>query len=100
MRNCYIAHGSKLAARVLGTEVLIMSAPDSTIFSLNEVGSLIWEGADGKTPLRRIVEEKVLSVFEIDSATALADAEAFVTELAAAGVLRVSESPMNSEDAA
>ena len=56
MSNSYIARASKIATRVLGTETLIMSAADSTIFTLNEVGSVIWEAADGQTPLRQIVE--------------------------------------------
>jgi|SRR5438552_2609402 len=94
MSNSYIARASKIATRVLGTETLIMSA-DSTIFTLNEVGSVIWEAADGQTPLRQIVEQKLCEEFEVDASQALADAEKFVADLAAQGILRVSETPID-----
>ena len=94
MSNSYIARASKIATRVLGTETLIMSA-DSTIFTLNEVGSAIWEAADGQTPLRQIVEQKLCEEFEVDASQALADAEKFVADLAAQGILRVSETPID-----
>jgi hypothetical protein len=94
MNNSYIARASKIASRVLGNETLIMLAADSTIFTLNEVGSAIWDAADGKTPLQQIVEQKVCQEFEVDPSQALADAEKFVADLAAQGVLRVAETPM------
>ena len=96
MSGPYIARASKIATRMLGTETLIMSAADSAIFTLNEVGSVIWEAADGQTPLRQIVEQKVCEEFEVEPSQALADAEKFVTELAAQGVLRISETPIES----
>ena len=95
MSNSYIARASKIATRVLGTETLIMSAADSTIFTLNEVGSAIWEAADGQTPLRQIVEQKLCQEFEVDASQALADAEKFVADLAAQGILRISETPID-----
>ena len=95
MSNSYIARASKIATRVLGTETLIMSAADSTIFTLNEVGSAIWEAADGQTPLRQIVEQKLCEEFEVDASQALADAEKFVADLAAQGILQVSETPID-----
>src|SRR5438067_13783500 len=96
MSNSYIARVSKIAIRVLGTETLIMSAVDSTIFTLNEVGSAIWEAADGQTPLRQIIEETICAEFEVDSHQAWRDAEKFVADLAAHGVLRLSESPIDA----
>ena len=53
MKECYVARSRGLAARQLGEEMVIMSAADSTLFNLNEVGTLIWQGADGKTSLAR-----------------------------------------------
>jgi len=35
-----------------------MSATDSTLFTLNEVASLIWKSADGATPLWEIVKSR------------------------------------------
>ena len=37
-----------VAARAVGGEMMIMSAKDSTLFTLNEVAMAIWEAADGR----------------------------------------------------
>ena len=96
MNPIYIARSNQIAARNLGGEMMIMSAADSTLFSLNDVGTLIWEAADGETPLQEIVERKVCAQFDIDPAEALEDAESFVRELAGHGILLVSETPVGS----
>src|SRR6266446_8902247 len=78
----YVARGQQLAARMLGGEMMIMSARDSTLFNLNEVASLIWQAADGVTPLAEIVERRVCAEFEVEPAVALRDAKELVEELA------------------
>ena len=55
---------------MLGGEMMIMSAVDSTFFTLNPVATVIWQAADGRTPLSEIVEQQVCSEFEIDMETA------------------------------
>ena len=49
-----------IAARVLGNETMVMSATDSTLFTLDEVATVIWESADGVTPLEEIVKKQSL----------------------------------------
>jgi hypothetical protein len=94
MSPLYLARSSQIAARNLGGEMMIMSARDSTLFSLNDVGTVIWEAADGETPLAEIVEKKICTEFDVEPAQALKDAEGFVRELAEHGIMRVSETPM------
>jgi Coenzyme PQQ synthesis protein D (PqqD) len=94
MKECYVARSRGLAARQLGEETVIMSAADSTLFNLNEVGTLIWQGADGKTSLARIVEERICPIYEVEASEALRDAEEFVKELAKHGILQVAEAPI------
>ena len=60
---------------MLGGEMMIMSAVDSTLFSLNETASAIWQAADGSTPLGEIVERVVCTEFDIAPAEALQDAQ-------------------------
>lgn len=93
--NCYVARGKQLASRVVGDEVMIMSAKDSTLFTLNDVATVIWEAADGATPLERIVAEKVCAQYEVAHETALQDAQVLVGELAGRGILIVSETPID-----
>jgi len=76
---------------------MIMSARDSTLFTLNEVATTIWQAADGRTPLSEIVESKVCTEFEIAPEQAFEDAESFVRELAGHGVLLVSDQPISEE---
>ncbi len=73
--------------------MMIMSAVDSTFFTLNPVATVIWQAADGRTPLSEIVEQQVCSEFEIDPETAQRDVEHFVEELSAHGILLVSDRP-------
>lgn len=93
MKNCYITRSPIAAARELGGEMIVMSAVDSSLFSLNEVASLIWKSADGVTSLQEIVERRVCAEFDVEPAVALADAERLVRDLAEHGVLLVADQP-------
>ena len=55
----YVSRSTAIAARVLGDETMVMSATTSTLFTLDEVATVIWEAADGATPLDEIVANKV-----------------------------------------
>ncbi len=90
----YVARSKMIAARMLGDEMVIMSSQDSTLFTLNPVATVIWNAADGKTTLEQIVEQKICGEFEVDRATAMQDAESFVSELAQHGILVVSDQPI------
>ncbi|HYL16182.1 MAG TPA: PqqD family protein [Terriglobales bacterium] len=96
MSEKYIARSSAIAARMLGGEMMVMSAVDSTFFTLNEVATAIWQAADGHTPLSEIVADKVCEEFDVDPAVAERDAEQFVEELSHHGILLVSERPIEN----
>ena len=94
MTERYIARSKAIAARVLGGEMMVMSAVDSTFFTLNEVATAIWQAADGQTPLSEIVETRVCSEFNVEPEVARSDAEQFVHELSKHGILLVSDHPI------
>ena len=94
----YVARSTKVAARMVGDELMIMSGKDSTLFALNGTAALIWEAADGVTPLEQIVERDICTKFEIDALTALTDAEQVVRALATHGVMHVSHDPITDRD--
>jgi len=75
---------------------MIMSAADSTFFTLNEVATVIWQAADGKTPLSDIVAGKVCPEFDVDPIQARRDVEQFVSELSQHCILLVSDQPIVS----
>jgi hypothetical protein len=76
--------------------MMIMSAVDSTFFTLNEIATVIWQAADGRTPLSDIVARRICREFEVDPAEAGQDAEQFVNDLSQHGILLVSEQPIPS----
>jgi hypothetical protein len=90
----YVARSTKVAARMVGDEMMIMSGRDSTLFALNPTAAVLWEAADGVTPLEDIVERHICAKFDVEPATALRDAREVVDQLAGHGLLTVSETPM------
>ena len=95
MTETYIARSSAIAARMLGGEMMIMSAQDSTFFTLNDVATVIWQSADGRTPLSAIIEGRICREFEVEPEVARRDAEQFVSELSQHGILLVSDAPIH-----
>ena len=95
MSDRYIARSTEIAARVLGGEMMVMSAVDSTFFTLNDVATAVWQAADGRTPLSEIVARAVCDQFEVDPEVARADVDAFVDQLSQHGILLVSDHPFD-----
>ena len=98
MKEIYIARSTAVASRVLDGEIVIMSATDSTLFSLSEVATVIWQAADGHTPLSEIVQGRICAEFDVTPDAAYRDAEAFIDDLARHGILRVSSQPIDSDE--
>src|SRR5271168_4827334 len=96
--NCiYITRSTAIAARALAGEMMVMNSADSTFFTLNEVATTIFQAADGRTPLREIVRDRICEQFDVDPEQAQADAEQFVAELSGHGILLVSSQPLPAE---
>jgi len=85
-----VVPGDKLAARKVGGEMVILSAEDSSLFLLNEVGTAIWEAADGRRSIQAIADA-LCAEYDVDRATALADVTEFIEALAAAGIVSLSD---------
>jgi Coenzyme PQQ synthesis protein D (PqqD) len=90
----YVARSSQIAARKLDDEMMIMSAVDSTLFTLNETATIVWEAADGSTPLDEIVTLRICAQFDVAPNEALEDAEEMVRQLATHGILLLSDEPI------
>jgi hypothetical protein len=95
MTKLYIARSTSVAARSLDGEMMIMSSRDSTLFTLNKTATIIWQAADGATPLEEIVEHRICPEFEVEPGEALRDAESLARQLATHGILHVSEQPIS-----
>lgn len=96
-QTLYVARSERVAARLIGGEMMIMSGLDSSLFNLNETASILWQSADGVTPLATLVRERICSEYEVDEAQALDDAIALVRQLEAHGLMRSSVAPIADE---
>jgi hypothetical protein len=94
MSKLYLARNPRVAARSLDGEMMIMSGRDSTLFTLNKTATILWQAADGATPLDEIVKLRICAEFEVEPAEALHDAETLARELAGHQILEISDEPI------
>ncbi|HEU5196471.1 MAG TPA: PqqD family protein [Methylomirabilota bacterium] len=92
MPERYPEQNPRAAWRVYDGEAVIVSPEDSTLHTLNAVGTVIWEAADGRTAMETIVA-RVCDAFEVDAATAARDAAAFIESLSHKGLLTMLDAP-------
>jgi hypothetical protein len=90
----YVARATNVAARMIDGEMMIMSGADSSLYSLNATASILWQAADGVTPLAQIVERDICAAYAVDPAAALRDAEELSEDLARQGILLISDAPL------
>ncbi|QDA55879.1 PqqD family protein [Thermomonas aquatica] len=93
----YLLREENVAARRIGDELMIMSAKESALFSLNETAAILWNAADGITPLSDIVARDICTRYEMDADTAMRDACELVEGLAAHGIVRLSDRPFGDQ---
>ena len=96
--DMYLTQSSDIASRTIGDDTIIMSTVDSTVYMLNAAGTVIWNAADGLTPLSRIIEERLCREFDVPSEQATADAQDFAKELAEHGILSISDLPREAKE--
>lgn len=86
-------HHPQTASRVFSGEAVIITPAENMVRMLNDVGSRVWELADGKRTVEEIAQA-LTEEFEVGLAEARASAAAFVDELVAKGLLTfVDEQP-------
>jgi hypothetical protein len=94
MSKLFMARNPRVAARALDGEMMIMSARNSNLFTLNKTATILWQSADGTTPLDEIVQTRICTEFAVEPAEALQDAEQLARELASHEILQISEQPI------
>jgi hypothetical protein len=86
--DAYPLQNPRTAWRVYDGEAVILCSDDSMLSSLNAVATLIWESADGKTPVSAIVDN-ICAQFDVDRERAWRDAAAFIDTLRERGLVTV-----------
>lgn len=92
MPEHFVARNPSAAWRVWDGEAVILLAEDSSLNTLNAVGTLIWEAADGETPLSAVVG-RICETFDVDRIDAEHDASGFIEQLRQRSLVTISESP-------
>ncbi len=92
MADRYPLQNPLAAWRVYDGEAVIVSPADSTLHTLNEVGTVVWEAADGRTPLAAIVA-RVCAQYDVAAPEAERDVEAFVERLRDKGLITLLDAP-------
>ena len=98
MSDLYVARNPRVAARSLDGEMMIMSGRDSTLFTLNKTATILWQAADGVTPLEQIVQQMICTEYEVEAGEALRDAESLARDLARHGIFEISEEPISRRE--
>lgn len=84
----YVCRSETAAFRVLDGVSMIIDPAESKLYALNRVGTRIWELADGKRHVSRIIE-MICARFDVERAQATKDAVEFIEELSKKGLLVV-----------
>jgi methyltransferase-like protein len=82
-----------IAHRVLGDEAMVANLSQSSFYSLNPVGTFIWEHCDGRHSIKDI-SEAMAAEFTVSPQDALQDCLQFVQELTQEGLLFWSDTPV------
>ena len=64
---------------------------------MNPTATVLWQAADGATPLDEIVERRICAEFEVQPDEAMRDAEALAEDLAEHGILLISEQAISEK---
>ncbi len=90
MLSKYPVRAADVASRVIDGEAILVSATKGRVFTLNSVGTKIWEIADGTLSLSQIVDA-ISEVFETDKEQASKDCSEFIQALIDRGIMRLSD---------
>ena len=69
----YILRSPNIAARRIGGELMLMASSNASLYSLNDTAALLWDAADGNTPLDVIVGT-LCAQFDVSQDVAYTDA--------------------------
>lgn len=92
IENKFFTKEKDLVTRNVAGETIIVPVKNNvgdlnSIYTLNEIGTAIWELVDGKKDVRKIIE-KICNEYEVSVDEAERDTVEFLEQLKEAGVIR------------
>jgi len=93
--NNYLSPHPQAAFRVVDQAAIVVLADSGEVKILNEVGTRVWELADGSRRVQEIIET-IVSEFDVSLDQAVQEVTQFVEELVHAKMLVVHDQPLIS----
>ena len=95
--KCFIKEKELVTRDVAGEEIIVPIKGHvgdlEGVFTLNEVGAMIWRLIDGRTTGRQLMEV-VINEYDVESSEAEKDVVDFLRSLEDAGLIRASEATL------
>lgn len=92
MLDKYIVPDKKIHCRIIDGEEVILNLRDNAFYFLNFMGSFIWNLADGKTKVNKIIAA-ILKEFDVDYETAEKGTSSFMKRLSKKGIWSFYDKP-------
>lgn len=92
MLNKYILPDKNIRSRVIDGETVLLNLRDNSIYFLNPVGNLIWNLANGKIRIQKIIEA-TCKEFDVDYKVAQKDVINFIKRLSKKNMLSLYDKP-------
>lgn len=92
----HVCRSNAAAFRVVDGVAMILNPGESKFYALNDVGTKIWELADGTHNVNKIVE-MICAHFDVERAQATMDTTEFIEKLSNKGLL-VFPTPASEEE--
>ncbi|HEY4222977.1 MAG TPA: PqqD family protein [Myxococcota bacterium] len=92
MWTLYLRQNPETPARTIEGEAIVITPADSTLHTLNDTATFIWDRSDGTRTLEAIAAE-MIDAFDVDGDTLKRDALAFVQDAVKRNLLLISEHP-------
>ena len=98
MINNYLLRNRDTAHRIIDGVAIIVNPETGKMYTLNEVGTYIWEHADGRHTISDIIDG-VCEMYEVDKSKAVDDVNLFINDLTEKNVVVLVEKELsrNSE---
>lgn len=90
----YIVREKGIAWRTLGTQAVVINPRDNMLYPLNEVGTRLWELANGRQTLKEIIEV-LFDEFEVEHKVLENDIHEFVDQMAEKQLIKTSPDEMH-----
>jgi hypothetical protein len=84
-RNFVVSRSPSIVTRKTGNEYVLVPVANNiadmnSVYTLNETGAFLWEMIDGRKTISDLIES-LISEYEIDKETAVADVMSFIEEM-------------------